>query len=361
MKISKLISVGVLSTFLLASCSSKKETDKKNVESDVTVQVALPNKLQSNGMYLSGQTTAKQTAAISTRMMGYVKKIHVKPGDVVSAGQQLVTVSSDELLAKKAQAQAMLTEAEAASKNAEKDLERFKSLHASNSVSDKELENVSLQNTSMKAKVQMAKQQLNEVNAMMNYTNIKAPFSGTITQKMMDEGGMANPGMPILMMEQSGDLQIKASVPESYIKYVKVGDMVKIDVKAINKTFPAEIVEVSPSAHGTGGQYGIKIDIDKEYSTDILPGMYVNIFIERKTNDNETSKLMIDKNALVYRDQLTGVYVIGNDDTANLRWVRLGKTEGDQVEVLSGLNSDERVVTNTDSKLHNGIKVKISN
>lgn len=238
--------LGIICCTALAACSSEKKNE--NQEQAVKVEVYSPSQSSADGIYLSGELTAKQIASISTRMMGYIRKIYVKPGDRVSAGQLLVSISSDEVNAKKAQVQAMIAEAEAAANNAQKDYERYRVLRSQNSVSDKELENVALQNTSMQAKVQVAKQQLREVNAALLYSNITAPFSGTVTQKMMDEGSMANPGMPILTVEQNGELQVVAAVPENYIQYVKVGDNVKVDMKSVNTSFDGKITELSPSS-----------------------------------------------------------------------------------------------------------------
>lgn len=350
-----LVFIGVATFY---SCSS---SDKKTGISTPMVKVEIYSPAQSSneGFYLSGEVTAKQTAAISTRMMGYINKIYVKPGDKVSAGQLLVSISSDDIQAKRAQVQAMVTEAEAAAANSRRDLERFTTLRAQNSVSDKELENVALQNTSMNAKVQMARQQMNEVNAMLAYTHIRAPFSGIITQKMMDEGSMANPGMPILMLEQSGELQVVASVPENYIQYVKVGDAAKIELKSLGITIDGKVSELSPSAFRTGGQYSMKLAIDAKDKTNIHPGMYANILIPNKTGENLISKVMLDKSSIVRRDQLTGVYVVDSQDQANLRWVRLGKTIGNQVEVLSGLDGHDRIVAKAEGKLYNGVKVSV--
>lgn len=350
---------GIITIAALYSCSS---SDKQTAKDNEAVQVIVytPAQATDEGFYLSGEVTAKQTANISTRMMGYINKIYVKPGDKVSEGQLLVSISSDDLLAKRAQVQAMIAEAEAAATNAQRDYERFKTLHAQNSVSDKELENVALQNTSMNAKVQMARQQLNEVNAMLAYTNIRAPFSGIITQKMMDEGSIANPGIPILTMEQNGDLQVVASVPENYIQYVKVGDVAKIELKSLGITIDGKVSELSPSAYRTGGQYAMKLSIDSKNEINIHSGMFANILIPNKTGNDVSSKTMLNKNSIVYRDQLTGVYVIDDQNQANLRWVRLGKTIGDQVEVVSGLSSDESIISQSKGKLYNGVKVSIS-
>lgn len=351
--------LGIVGISTLYSCSSSDKLEDKD-KTIVKVEAYSPAQSTNEGFYLSGEVTAKQTANISTRMMGYVTKIYVKPGDKVASGQLLVSISSDDILAKKAQIQAMITEAEAAAKNAQRDYERFKTLRNQNSVSDKELENVALQNTSMNARVQMARQQMNEVNAMLSYTNIRAPFSGVVTQKMVDEGSIANPGMPILTIEQNGELQVIASIPENYIQYVKVGDVAKIELKSLGLTIDGKVSELSPSAFRTGGQYSMKLAIDTKDKENIRPGMYVNILIPNKTGENITSKIMLDKSSIVYRDQLTGVYVVDDQSQANLRWIRLGKTIGNQVEVLSGLSQNDKIVSKAEGKLYNGVKVSVN-
>lgn len=351
--------LGIVGISTLYSCSSSDKLEDKD-KTIVKVEAYSPAQSTNEGFYLSGEITAKQTANISTRMMGYINKIYVKPGDKVASGQLLVSISSDDILAKKAQVQAMITEAEAAAKNAQRDYERFKTLRNQNSVSDKELENVALQNTSMNAKVQMARQQMNEVNAMLSYTNIRAPFSGVVTQKMVDEGSMANPGMPILTIEQNGELQVIASIPENYIQYVKVSDVAKMELKSLGITIDGKVSELSPSAFRTGGQYSMKLAIDTKDKENIRPGMYVNILIPNKTGENITSKIMLDKSSIVYRDQLTGVYVIDDQCQANLRWIRLGKTIGNQVEVLSGLSQNDKIVSKAEGKLYNGVKVSVN-
>ncbi|SBW00421.1 efflux RND transporter periplasmic adaptor subunit [uncultured Dysgonomonas sp.] len=351
--------LGIVGISTLYSCSSSDKLEDKD-KTIVKVEAYSPGQSTNEGFYLSGEVTAKQTANISTRMMGYINKIYVKPGDKVASGQLLVSISSDDILAKKGQVQAMITEAEAAAKNAQRDYERFKTLRNQNSVSDKELENVALQNTSMNAKVQMARQQMNEVNAMLSYTNIRAPFSGVVTQKMVDEGSMANPGMPILTIEQNGELQVIASIPENYIQDVKVGDVAKMELKSLGITIDGKVSELSPSAFRTGGQYSMKLAIDSKDKENIRPGMYVNILIPNKTSENITSKIMLDKSSIVYRDQLTGVYVIDDQSQANLRWIRLGKTIGNQVEVLSGLSQNDKIVSKAEGKLYNGVKVSVN-
>lgn len=358
MKTKLIIYPTLMVALIFSSCSSKSENEVK--DKPVAVTTYTPTLLHDGGMFISGMVSAKQTAVISTRMMGYVDQIKVKQGDKVKEGQLLLVINSDDLNAKKAQAKAMVSEAEAAAKNAERDYNRFKQLHAQKSVSDKELENMELNNISIQSKLQMARQGLNEVNAMLAYTHIRAPFSGTITGKMIDEGSMANPGMPLLTMEQTGDMEVKASVPENYISSIKVGDVVTIGIKSLNKNISGKISEISPSSAMTGGQYGIRIAIDQEAKDNLHAGMYAGIQIAGKYDKESPKEIWVESSSIVKRDQLTGLYIVTPDQEAMLRWVRLGKKNGDLVEVISGLNENEQIIRLNGTKLYNGIKVLVT-
>ncbi len=353
----KIILSGVALLALSSSCSSG--ADKQHEETAVDVRVSSPVALQEDGIFISGMVSASQTAQLSTRMMGFVEKIYVRQGEQVKEGQLLLVINSDDLNAKKAQAESMVMEAEAAARNANRDYERFKALHAKKSVSDKELENIELNRTSINAKLQMARQGMNEVNAMLAYTNIRAPFSGVITQKLIDEGSTANPGMPLIGIEKSGEMHIKASVPENFVPYIQVGDSVRVDIKSLEKRISGVISELSPSSSMTGGQYGVKIALGADDETPLQAGMYAGVFIPGKTDGEGITRIWVDQSSVVKRDQLTGVYVVTPDNRAMLRWVRLGKATDKQVEVLSGIQTSDRVICQAEGKLHNGKKVRI--
>lgn len=355
---SKQLIPGFLIIAALSSCSSA--TDNKKEDNAIKVETYSPSQLTNDDIYLSGVVSAEQTAVISTRVMGFVKKVYVRPGEKVKQGQLLIAINSDDLNAQKAQTEAMITEAEAAAKNAKRDYERYQKLHAQNSVSDKELENMALNNTSMQSKVKMARQSLNAVNAMLAYTNITAPFSGTVTQKMIDEGSTASPGIPLLSMEKSGEMEITSSVPENFIKYIHTGDSVNVDIKSLNTVIKGKVSELSTSAYLSGGQYAMKITLADQDKANLRAGMYAGIHIPEKIENATTSTILINKSSVFNREQLTGVYVVDNENQAMLRWVRLGKEIGNQVEVLSGLNSNDKIIVNPSNELYNGKKVIVS-
>ncbi len=354
LKIYGIISVATL----LAACSSH---DKPADSSDkpVTVVISTPAKSAGGEILLSGKLESENTANLSTRVMGYITSITVKPGDRVAKGALLATISSQDMLAKKAQASAMIAEAEAAARNAGKDYARYQTLYKQQSVSAKELENVSLQNTSAQSRLEAARQMRNEVNAMLAYTQIRAPFAGVITQKLADEGSMASPGMPLLILEQGGNLRVTATVPESEVSQIKVGDMATVDVKSTGKKMRGKVLELSPSSLASGGQYLVKISVPIVEQKGLLSGMYVNVTLSGKAVSGQpaSGNLRIPVSALVTRDQLTGVYVLNGNNTVSLRWLRIGKTVGNEAEILSGLNATERYVLQADGKLYNGAVV----
>ncbi|GAC1312840.1 MAG: efflux RND transporter periplasmic adaptor subunit [Mucilaginibacter sp.] len=331
-------------------------------DSAILVTVSQPLQDVKQGVTVSGQVSASKTANISTRVMGYITSIHVNVGDRVHKGQLLATISNDDILAKRAQTDAMIAQAEAGFKNAQKDYDRFTALYKQQSASVKELDNITLQYQSAKSGLEAAKQQRNEVNAMLNYTNLTAPFAGTVTQKMMDAGSMANPGMPLLTIEQNGSYQVSASVPESEISLIKEGALVTVNIDVIHKVINGKIAEVSQSSENSGGQYLIKVNVPGNEKEGLFAGMYANVTIPVKqekqiTTDNR--QIMVPVSAIEYKDQLTGLYTIGSNHTALLRWVRLGRTQGSQVEVLSGLAANEQIIVTAEGRLYNGVAVKI--
>ncbi|WP_372746638.1 efflux RND transporter periplasmic adaptor subunit [Lutibacter sp.] len=351
----KIIALATL--VFIASCGSdnKKTTDNST---PVAVKVNTPSSETSAFLSASGKIEAVQNANLSTRMMGFVNNVHVKVGQKVSQGQLLVSINSADISAQKAQVTASISEATAAFKNAEKDYNRFKALFSENSASQKEMDDMTAHYEMAKARLEAANQMKNGVNAQLSYSNITAPFSGVITGKFVNKGDMANPGMPLISMETPGQFQVIAMVPESEITKINNGIEVNVLVKSTNQLLKGKVTEVSTSAKNTGGQYLVKVVLEKT-DAKLLSGMFTSVQfpIEKKSTKNEV--ILIPKSALVTQGQLTGVYTIANENTAILRWLRIGKSFGDDVEVLSGLSNNEQYVVSAEGKLYNGVKVTI--
>lgn len=348
---------------VFTACSSDEHKPAATAsEQPVTVTVSSPSPGGAAGVSISGKVESIHTAYISTRLMGIITKLNVKLGDRVQKGQVLATISSQDIQAKRAQTEAMIAEAEANLQNASRDLERFTALFKQQSASAKELDNVTLQYNSAKARVQAAQQMKNEVNAMMGYATLTAPFSGIVTQKNAEAGTMANPGMPILAIEQGGVLQVSAAVPESDINRVVKGSSADIEIKSTAKKITGKVTEINPSSQFTGGQYIVKISIPTADQSGVYSGMYVNVNLPLKSlqaEAREAGSILVPSSVLIRKDQLYGLYTVSNNNTALLRMVRIGRTVGDQVEIVSGLGKEEKYITGAEGKLYNGVPVKV--
>jgi len=357
-KYTYIIATIILSVFITSCGSENKKTVTDN-STPITVKV---NAVTTNGynpfLTASGKIQAENSANLSTRMMGFVNKIHVNVGDKVKKGQLLISINNTDLQAKRAQVNANITKASAAYNNAQKDYNRFKNLFADNSASQKEMDDMTANYEMAKAGLEAAKQMKNEVNAQFAYVNLKAPFSGVVTGKNIKVGDMANPGMPLISVESPGSFEVIAMVPESEISQIKSGIDVDVLVKAVKKIIKGKVTEVSTSAKNTGGQYLVKIALSKT-DVNVLSGMFATVQFPVAKTTEASSMVLIPTSVLVKKGQLSGIYTVSESNTALLRWLRLGRVYGDNVEVLSGLTAEESYIVSADGKLFNGVKISI--
>jgi RND family efflux transporter MFP subunit len=356
----KIIALLSISTLLMVSCGKEKS---EVIAKEAAIAVKVSGVSENNNspfVTASGKIEAENSANLSTRMMGYVTKIHVQVGQKVGAGQLLVSINNTDLQAKKAQVDASILQATAGYNNAKKDYDRFVNLFKQQSASQKELDDMTARYEMAKAGLEGAKQMRNEVLAQFSYSNITAPFSGTVTNTFVKEGDMANPGMPLVSVEGATRLQVTSMVSENDIASIKKGMAVKVLVKSSNDMLTGKVSEVSVSATNTGGQYLVKINLDKTDSS-VLSGMFVNVQfpVANKTQTTPIERVLVPETALVKQGQLTGIYTIGTGNVAILRWLRVGKNFGTQVEVLSGLSANEQYIVSAEGKLYNGALVRI--
>lgn len=350
----------ILTGFLLTNCSKETPKDVEFAGDPVSVKVHKPETASENGnVNASGRLVSKKSVNVSTRMMGHITSMPVEVGQSVRAGQQLVSINSSDIQAKGGQADAQIMQAQANYNAAKKDYDRFKNLYASESATQKELDDMTARYEMAQAGLKAAQQMKNEVNSQYRYANITAPISGTVTAKFAEQGDLANPGMPLLTIESPSSLQAQVLVSEQNITKIKPGMEVKITLKSIDRTLDGNVSEISKSAANTGGQYMVKINVP--YSEELLPGMFVNVqFPIQGESEIDNTTVMIPETALVRNGQLTGVYVVSEQGTAVLRWLKIGKKLDEEVEVLSGLRADETYITTAEGKLYNGVKVNLN-
>ena len=359
MKLYKKLITLVTTSLLVLSCGSDHKTSIAENMTPIVVKINAVKTDQNNLLITaSGKIQASNSANLSTRMMGFVNKIYVNVGDKVNKGQLLLSVNNTELQAKRAQVNAGITEATAAFTNAEKDYTRYKNLFAENSASQKELDDMTAHFEMAKARLESANQMKNEIDAQFTYANIRAPFNGVVTNKFIEAGDMANPGMTLIAVESPKQFEVTAMVAESDISKIRPNSKVDVLVKSMNQSISGIVSEISSSAKNTGGQYLVKIALDKT-DANILSGMFTTVQFPVKKTATTRSMIMIPTASIVANGSLKGIYTVSEQNTAILRWLRLGKTYGDNIEVLSGLNAEEHYIVHAEGKLFNGAKVTI--
>lgn len=360
MKARQLVFIGtmLLMGLMVQSCGGDKQ-EEKDLQKTILVKVDEAHLAPYVQQYsFSGKVEAQRHSNLSTRIMGQVSRVLVDPGTSVKAGDLLLQIRSKDITAKKAQVKANMVEASAAYNNAKKDYERYGILFDQKSVSQKEMDDVTMRYDMSKARLAAVKEMNSEVEEMLQYANIRAPYDGIITKKFVDEGDMANPGMPLLGMEQSKGFRVLARIPESDISKVNKGDRVSVLIKAIgDMVVLGMITEVNPSTLGTGSQYEAKIDLrpSKEQLGSIYSGMYATVLMSK----GEEKSVMVPRKVLIQRGQLTGLYAVSQSGTALLRWVRTGKSKGEMVEILSGLADGEKYIVSWEGKISDGVRVRV--
>lgn len=257
------ISVSILLTafITLSACSSKNNNEETTTTKPIEVVTQTANVSTESSLNMSGKIVSAKMVQVSTRIMGRVNAVYVNVGDVVKAGQLLSSINDDDIQAKKSQTQAMISEAQAAYLSAKKDYERFQQLYKLQSATAKELDNVTLQYNAAKARVDAANQMKQEVSVSLGYSKVTAPFSGVITQKLIEQGAIANPGMPLFTIEQNDELEVHTTVAENEIALIKQGQKVEINIQSIQKNILGSIKKINPSALLSAGRYEIKIAI----------------------------------------------------------------------------------------------------
>lgn len=356
------ISVSLI--ILLASCAGNNKKKQKE-ENATNVEYVVPVVENNNEVISSGQLQSQEMASIGTRIMGYIQKINVRKGNRVKKDQLLISISDGDLQAKLSQAKSMLNEANEVLKIAKKDNARYRRMLSDKTVSQKEYENVNLHYASMKSKVKVAEQMKKEVLANMLYTQIRSPFDGIVTSVKADEGMLANPGQTIIVVEKLNAIVVQTQISESNINSVTLGTAAKVYIDAVDKYFKAVVTEKSRSSISTGGQYKltlILVDIDSyEFKNKLLSGMHANIIFSLpkdnlKSSDINTTSILLPSKTLIHKGGLDGVFVISGNNQAILKWVRLGRVQGNMVEILSGVSLNDKIII-PNMRLKNGMSV----
>jgi membrane fusion protein (multidrug efflux system) len=285
-----------------------------------------------------GTVRAKLHSVIEAKVSGKIEQMLVVPGQEVKAGELLVQLDAREV-------QAQMDQAAALRQQAESDLKRATDLFQQKILSSSEYD-------SAQSKFRVADAAATEAKTLLGYTKVTAPFAGVITRKYADVGDLAAPGKPLLEMEDARDLQLEADVPEAVIDRLTLGDKLGVRVSGVSNELAGVVSEIAPSADPNSRTFLVKLDLPP--TSGLRAGQFGRVAVPV----GETSALRVPASAVLQRGEVELVFVVANGH-AQLRIVKTGKRVGDEVELVSGVDAGEQVVTEGTSNLLDGQSVTL--
>lgn len=287
-----------------------------------------------------GVVEATHQATMSAQTSGRVLELPYDVNDYVEAGAVIVRFSNVEQQSGQHRAQAQIASAQAAFDEAQANYTRIAEIYARKLVAKAQLDQATAQRDSARAALQSAQASLREVSQQLDYTVVRAPYSGIVTKRFVQVGESVKAGQPLIAGVSLNELRINVQVPQSAVAAIRryhAADVL-LDGDGAQRVAAAKLT-VFPYADADTHTFSVRLDLPPQ-ETGLYPGMTVKTAFAV----GEAQRLLIPDSALVQRSEVSGVYVVA-DNRVSLRQVRLGHRFGDRIEVLSGLSAGERVAS----------------
>jgi RND family efflux transporter MFP subunit len=278
-----------------------------------------------------GTLESRQSTRIAAEVAGRVEALPFEAGDRVQAGDTLVRLDDSVLRAQKAAAQAQLAEARS-------EFERTQRLYQQDSASEQQLDKA-------RAALEKAKAQLQKVRVKLDKTVITADYAGVVVARPIEEGELAQPGTPLLTLSNPDHLRLSAQVQESRIPAIRANGDARVHVPATGDRFTADKLTIIPQGSQRSHTFEVRLRLPKGAPVD--PGM----FGRAEFSMGSDQRMVVPETAIVRRNEITGVYVVDDQDRVNLRLLELGEATAEGHEVLAGLTSGERVALEPEKAL----------
>src|SRR5208283_2415805 len=334
-------------------------------------------------LQLPGSIQAITEAPILARADGYIQKRLVDIGDRVKTGQPLAEIEAPELdqqvLEAKAtlqQAQSTLDEAEANYEQGKTQLElarvtaqRWNSLVGRGVVSKQENDQYQSQFQAQLSSVRSlekainaqknglaaAQANLSRLQKMQGYLVVRAPFDGIITQRNVDVGALVNAGSTLLYrVAQMGTLRTYVNVPQANASFIRTGQSARITVPNLpGRQFAGTIARTSNSLDPSSRTLLVEVQVPNESGV-LLPGMYAKVELNSTRSD---SPLLVPSEVLIVRPDGTQVAIVGPDHIVHLKKIEVGRDYGDKLEIVSGVEEGDTLITNPGDNAREGLKV----
>lgn len=374
-----------------ASCSGNVEKQVQASGPTLTVGVTkVLKKSLGRDITLSSELVPFQEIDVYAKQAGYVKKLLVDYGSRVKAGQVMAILEIPELQAQLTEDQAQITNAINQVARAKHELARYqaqyKAVHLQYSrlsgvfqsqpgiVAQQEVDDAQGKDLAASSQVDagqasleaaqsqlaVAKAKLAHDQTLYDYSKITAPFSGVVTQRYANLGTLVQAGtnsstqaLPIVKLSEDDLYRLVIPVPESYVRFIRVGDPVAVRVPSLNRTFAGKVARFSVDVREDTRTMHTEVDVrNRDHA--LVPGLYAEADVTLEHKEDIPS---IPLQALNHEGDKTTVFVVNSNENLEDRPVKLGiQTESD-AEVVAGLREGEMVVVSDRSGLRAGEKV----
>lgn len=292
-----------------------------------------------------GVVEAVRQTVIAAQVPGAVVELAVKVGDRVSAGQLLLRIDARSADQAAAASDAQVQAARAALTLASQAFNRQQQLFQKQYISQAALERAESEFKSAQAQ---ANAQLAQAGAARTQTGlhvVRAPYAGVVAELAVALGDMAMPGRPLLTLYDPSALRVSASVPQSVATRLAAGDLPKLELAGLPPVTPLRLQQL-PTADAATHTITLRFDLPANLAG-VSPGMFARLWLPTagRAVPGAAAVLSVPRTAIVRRAEMTGLYVLDAQGRPLLRQVRLGRIDGDRIEILSGLMAGEPVVT----------------
>ena len=312
----------------------------------VKTVAAQTNPAGAHEVSLDAVVEAVRQATLSAQVPGAIVSLNVRAGDRVRAGQELLRIDASAAQQNVAGSAAQLEAARANLRVASKELDRQKQLFQKQYISQGALERAQAQHDAAQAQVQAQQAQTRAAQTQTGFFSVRAPFNGVVSDVPVTLGDMAMPGRSLVTLHDPLALRVSAAVPQSMIE--SVGQQLKTvryDI-AGHTSVAAASVQLLPAVDPVSHTAQLRLTLPAGVEG-LVPGMFARVWVPAGpvSATAKDGRVFLPLMAIVRRAEMTGVYVMDAQGKPRLRQVRLGRTAGQTVEVLSGVSVGEQVVT----------------
>jgi membrane fusion protein, multidrug efflux system len=286
--------------------------------------------------WVEGTVEAVNQATVSAETKGRVANIAFDIGDTVLAGEVILTLVPNEQRENLNQAEAKQSEAKANYEVEIKENKRIESLYQKNVISKSDWERAQARVAIYEAQVAAAAAGLKSAQEQLSYTEIRSPYGGIVSARFVELGEAVQPGTPLMSGFNPKLMRVSAAIPQGIAKDIRLLKKAKITTEKGNTFIPNKII-LYPVADPETSTITVRLELP-EMNVQLYPGEFVKVGF----TIGEKPYLLIPKESVVYRSEVSGVYVL-NNQILTLRQIRLGNDFGEKIEVLAGLNPGELV------------------